>query len=464
MKKPTFKLAFRFTLAALLWSTAAFAVGPVTGVVTNQTTGKPAAGDDVVLLRLAQGMQEAGHTKTDAKGKFTLDVPDSGMHLVRVTHDKATYFKAIQEGTQSIDVDVFSAAAKVAGVSEEADVMRIETDASGTGLRVVEAFFLKNESSPQMTQFGDKPFDFYLPAGAVMESSAALAPGGMPVQSAPVPIEGSPNHFAFVFPIRPGETRFQLIYHLPYSGSQTFAPKPTMVTDTVALMMPKSMKFAAAASSPFAPVTDEVDGQTYVARNIQPSQPLEFTVSGKGQLPRDTAQTPQGDAAGGSATAAGAAGGSASGGDLTPSEASARQRADTRPGVGLNNPLDSDGDLEPWAKYKWWILGVLGLLLAGGAGVMLKQGPPGGAAPVATPTASVPSVVSGPGALLQALKDELFEIETDRLSGKLSEAQYREQKAALEVVLRRALARAGDAGASASRIEAEEAVTAANVS
>jgi len=420
----------------MLYTATAFAVGPVTGIVTNQTTGKPSAGDDVALLRLAQGMQEAGHTKTDAKGKFTLDVPDAGVHLVRVTHDKATYFKPIQEGTQSIEVDVYNAAAKVAGVSEEADVMRVETDASGNGLRVVEAFFLKNESSPPMTQFGDKPFDFYLPAGAVLEGSAALAPGGMPVQSAPVPVEGSPNHFAFMFPIRPGETRFQLTYHLPYSGSQTFSPKPTMATDTVALMMPKSMKFAAAASSPFAPVTDEVDGQTYVARNIQPSQPLEFTVSGKGQLPRDTVQPQQGDAAGGSASNAG--------GDLTPSEASARQRADTRPGVGLNNPLDSDGDLEPWAKYMWWILGILGLLLAGGAGVMLKQGPAAGTAPVAMSAVSVSRVAPGPGALLQALKDELFEIETDRLSGKLSEIQYAEQKSALEVVLRRALARAGD--------------------
>jgi hypothetical protein len=67
--------------------------------------------------------------------------------------------------------------------------------------------------------------------------------------------------------------------------------------------------------------------------------------------------------------------------------------------------------------------------------------------------------------LLQALKDELFEIETDRLSGKLSEAQYGEQKAALEVVLRRALARAGDSRAGESRIEADatkEAVVAAN--
>jgi hypothetical protein len=45
--------------------------------------------------------------------------------------------------------------------------------------------------------------------------------------------------------------------------------------------------------------------------------------------------------------------------------------------------------------------------------------------------------------LLAALKDELFALETERLEGKLSEADYAETKFALEVVLRRALARQG---------------------
>ena len=43
--------------------------------------------------------------------------------------------------------------------------------------------------------------------------------------------------------------------------------------------------------------------------------------------------------------------------------------------------------------------------------------------------------------LLTTLKDELFAVETDRLEGRLNEAEYSEQKAAIEVVLKRALAR-----------------------
>jgi len=109
----------------------------ITGVVTNKTTNKPAAGDDVVLIRLQQGMQEAARTKTDSKGHFTLDVPDNGIHLVRVTHDKANYFRPAPPGTQSVEVDVYNAAAKVKGVSSEADVMRLQTDESGKALHIV---------------------------------------------------------------------------------------------------------------------------------------------------------------------------------------------------------------------------------------------------------------------------------------------------------------------------------------
>src|SRR5258707_9180364 len=300
----------------------------ITGVVTNKTTNKLSAGDDVVLIRLAQGMQEAARTKTDAKGRFTLEIPngDSGMHLVRVTHDKANYFRPAPPGTQSVEVEVFNAAAKVKGVSTEADVMHMETDASGKALHVVENFFVKNESNPPLTQFSDRPFEFYLPEGAVVEGSAALAPGGMPVQASPVPL-GEANHYAFIFPIRPGETRFQISYRLPYSGSLKFAPRVMMPTDTVAIMMPKSMTFKPGPSAPYTPVTEETTAQTYVARSVQPSQALDFMVSGTGQMPRDTgaAATAGGGAAADASAPAGAGGASSA-------------ASDTRPGGGLGVP------------------------------------------------------------------------------------------------------------------------------
>ncbi len=412
----------------------------ITGTVTNKTTNKPSGGDDVVLIRLAQGMQEAARTKTDARGHYSIDVPDQGLHLIRVTHDKANYFQPAQPGTRVVDLDVYNAAANVKGISSEADVMRLQTDASGKSLQIVENFFVKNDSTPPMTQFSDRPFQFYLPVGAVVEGSAALSPGGMPVQASPVPLSDGPNHYAFIFPIRPGETRFQITYRLPYSGSFTFAPKPSMPTDTIAVMMPKSMTFKAGSSAPYTPVTEETTAQTYVARSVSPSQPLEFTVGGSGQLPRDTAAG-TGDNAGGGAQPQAAGTTAATGSAAT----------DTRPGGGLGNPIDPTGNDDPWAKYRWWIIGGLGLVLAAGAGFMLKNNPSNAAeqariqgagfAPTPAPGTVSPIVPTG-DSLLTALKEELFALETDRLNGKVNETAYAEQKAALDTVLRRALDRA----------------------
>jgi hypothetical protein len=419
--------AFIRSLVLLALPATALAAAPITGTVTNRTTGKPAAGDTVVLIRLAQGMQEATHTTTDAKGHFTLDVPDDGLHLIRVTHDKTTYFQPAQPGTTSVDVDVYNAAPKVKGVTTEAIVMRVQTDASGNNLNVVENFFLKNDSTPPTTQFSNEPFDFYLPEGAVIEGSAALAPGGMPLKNAPVPLSG--NKYTFLFPIRPGETRFQVTYHIPYSGKMDFPVHIDGPTGTVALMLPKSMKVQPAANSPFGAVNDEVNAQTYVAQNVTPTQPLGFALSGSGQLPRDSQNPDAGPT------------GAAPSGDGT--IAATDNKA---PGKGLDNPLDPEGNREPLSKYKWWILAGLAFLLAVAAGILLRkpstagQTPLPGAAPISPP---VGFVSPGPQSqLLAALKEELFALETERLQGHIDEGAYLEAKAALELILRRALKRA----------------------
>jgi hypothetical protein len=406
---------------------AAVAATPITGVVTDRTTNKPAAGDTVVLIRLAQGMQEATHTTTDAKGHYTLDVPDAGLHLVRVTHDKANYFQPAPEGSSTVDVDVYSSAPVVKGVTTEAIVMRVQTDASGSNLNVVENFFIKNDSKPPTTQFSNEPFDFYLPDGAIIEGSAALAPGGMPLKNAPVPLGG--GKYTFLFPIRPGETRFQVTYHLPYSGKFSFPIKLNGPTGTVAVILPKAITFQAAAGSPYGAVEEEAGAQTYVAQGVTPEQPLGFQLSGKGELPRDNQNPDAGPAQPGN-------------GDGT--IAATDNKA---PGKGLDNPLDPEGNREPLSKYKWWILGGLLLLLAAVGGVLLRK-PSAAASEQLAPLPTAPLVPLDQHALLlQALKEELFALETDRLQGHIAESDYLEQKAAIELILRRALNRAAKTAA-----------------
>ena len=405
---------------ALLMLCGCALAAPVTGIVTNKTNNKPAAGDDVVLLQLAQGMQELARTKTDARGRFSIEVPADGLHLLRVTHDKANYFKPIQPGTQSVDMEVYSAAPDVQGVTLDADVMRLETEAGGGSLRVIEHFFVKNDSSPAKTLMSEHPFELYLPAGATVEGLAAKAPNGMAVQQSLVP-ETEANKYTILFPIRPGETEFQVTYKLPYSADKgfQFSPRPVMVTDTVALMLPKSMTFKAGQSTPYTPVTDEeVGAQTYVARNVQPSQPLSFTVTGAGQLPRDTGASNTGT----TAPSTGGNQGAVSGDPNT----------DTRPGGGLGVPVDKDAERDPWTKYRWWIIAGLGLVFAAAAGFMLKA-----------PTSSGVAANIGPEGALQVLRDELFAVETDRLSGNITEAEYAKLKSAFDTVLKRTMGRTG---------------------
>jgi hypothetical protein len=406
-----------------LWAMILFAAGAsasaatITGTVTNGTTKTPAAGDAVVLIALDQRMHEIAHTKTDAQGHFSIDAPDPGMHLIRVDHEGAAYFQPAPPNTPNVNVQVFDVAPLVAGVATVANVMRVETDAQG--LRVTQSFFIKNDSNPPRTQFSSHSYDFYLPPDAQIEGSAAMAPGGMPVQTSPVAV-GDKGHYAFPFPLRPGVTQFQLGYHLPYSGSLAFDQRFATPTDSFVVMMPKSMTFKPGAGVSFQSLNETPGATTMLARGGSPAKPFAFTVSGSGAMPRDTQAESQPNDGGG---APDAGGGSAAAND-------------TRPGGGLGVPIDTP---DPLDKYKWWILGAITLVFAVGAGFMLRR-PAGTPAIEAAGTAPV-SVVQAPGGLLGTLKEELFTLETDHLEGKLSDSEYEEQKQALELVLRRALSR-----------------------
>jgi len=90
------------------------------------------------------------------------------------------------------------------------------------------------------------------------------------------------------------------------------------------------------------------------------------------------------------------------------------------------------------------------------AGAILP-GPPelmDAAAPLPVEAAAAEYVSSAPRpttSTLQALKDELFELETDRITGRITAAEYAEHKAAFDVVLRRALSRI-ETGSAASNV------------
>jgi hypothetical protein len=409
----------RYSVIVLALAASSLAAD-LTGSVSNKTTDKPSAGDAVVLLKLSQGMQEASHTKTDSHGNFSLPVPDDGgQHLVRVTHQGVNYFKPAPIGTTSAQIDVYDAAKQVQGVLGRADITRVQADAGQ--LEVAELFVLQNESKPPRTQMSDRSFEFTLPQGAMIDSSLAAGPGGMPVNSAPVPVEK--NRYAFVFPIRPGETKFQVSYHLPYSGSFSFQPQILTPMQDVVVMLPKSMEFKTG-STDFAGGGEEKGMTIFVAHNVAAGKQLAFSVSGTGQIPRE-AQEGDAGADGQEAANAGQSG------------------QGTRPGGGLGPPEESPDALQ---KYKFWIIGGLAAALVVGAIVVMNQKPrtATAAAPSSASVAPTTRPVTGStnrNLLLEAMKEELFQLETERLQGKISSADYQQAKAALDLTMKRAIAR-----------------------
>jgi hypothetical protein len=415
-------------LSALLFVSVCVSAQTLTGTVTNGTTKKPAGGDDVVLLSLGQGMEEAGRTQTDAKGAFTLKLDNTtSPHLVRVIHQGVTYHRMAPPGTTSVEVQVYDAAKKVDGISVTADVMRFQ--AQGNELQGIRLFAVNNTSDPPRTQMNDQNFEFYLPDGAQIDQSMAMTAGGQPISSAPVP-QKEKNLYAFLFPLRPGETQFQVSYHMPYSGEASFDPKTVYGAQHFVVVLPKAMQFSAAPGSSFQSMQDprQGDAAVQVASNTTAGQSLAFKISGTGTL-SEPGDDSQGSPVGGAQTSGGAAAG-----------------RDSRPGGGLGPPIDAPDPLE---KYRWYILGGFAVVLAGGAiyiATRSKTSTVPDFAPVDVeleeiPPAPKPKPADRTALLLDALKEEIFQLEVEHKQGRITQQEYEKAKAALDQTLERAVKR-----------------------
>ena len=402
-------------LTFCIFSWCGLLAAQITGTVTNGTTNKPASGDEVILLSLSGGMEEVARTHTDAQGHFSLPVTDPGVqHLVRVVHDGVNYHKPAPQGTTTADVTVYDAAKTVNNLIGEGRVIRLQT-ANGQ-LQVSEMYILRNESSPPRTQMSDRSFEIVIPEGARLNDGMAAGPGGMPVTSSPVPT-GKKNHYAFEFPIRPGQTQFQVTYEIPYSGSYDFNISPHMPLAELGVMLPKSMRFTATGDA-FARARDEAGLNVYVAKSLSAGQVLKFEVQGEGVAPREAQEN------------AASSGPGAPGGGMGP------------PNKGAN-PLSGSNLL---------IMGGLLVGLCGGAfWFVRRQNAPAAGSPAATDPAHTarpqrvsPSAVTHSSTrantatpVLDVLKEELFQLESERLQGKISKQEYETAKAGLDALLRR---------------------------
>lgn len=431
----------------------------LTGTVTNGTTNKPAAGDEVLLIDFSAGMNVAATTKADSAGKFSFQLTGApAPHLIRAIHQGVTYHQMAPPGVTTTDVNVYDVATKVTGLGVTADVLRFQAD-SGT-MQGVRLFVVNNTSTPAKTQMNDHNFEFYVPAGAKIEQVQARAPNGQPIKAEAV-AQADKNRYAINFPLRPGETQFQVEFTLPYSGEIKIDPKPLYAAAHLVVVLPKTMQFTAANPSTFQSMQDpnQGDSQVEVAQQTKPGQPVGFTLRGNGVINDSPGETASGAAQQQDQQAQG--GGGSSDSRSSDSRSAGNPSADNRPGGGLGVPIDAPDALQ---KYRWPILFGFAVLLAVGGWVVTKRQPATSMA--ATPAVMPAAVTTGYAAvapspmptalasaasataarsslLLEALKEELFQLEVEKKQGKIAPEDYEKAKAALDLTLDRALKRQG---------------------
>jgi len=389
-------------LLAVLLLQARSSRADITGMVHNQTTGKPAAGNEVVLLRLGEGMQEQGRTRSDEQGAFTFATPvATAQYVVRVLHQGVNYDLATT-ASSSPQINVYDAVDRIPGMAGTIGMAQVESD--GKFLKVTEMYAIRNASNPPVTQANAKNFVVTLPAKGVLDSAEVRSGEGMWLKAPVAEIKGPGRQFAINLPMRPGDTLYKFIYHLPYEGPTSFHLKLAYPIQKFAVMHPPSMTFRALQPRKY--VTPGVANNLTIEKAV--SEPLAgdvpaFMISGVGVAPPLTVPAVQATPAPAALSAA-KANGSAKTGELTNAQAS---------------------------RQAWLILAGIAVALALSICAFWYFR--------SNPAAARETNAKEP--LLDALKEELFKLENEKLHGSISAEEYKSTKQALNVGIRRALAR-----------------------
>ena len=227
-------------LAPLVCCAPVFAA--ITGTVINGTTGQPQAGITVSVLRMTpQGPQPAGNVKADAQGKFSIDAAVQGPTLVRATLDGVTYNHVLAPGmpSEGITLDIYNASKEPGDAKVSKHMILFEP--TGDQMTVTEAFIVSNTGKTAWNDPANGTLHFYAPPTVEGEVHAsATPPGGQPLRQA-VEKTGEANISKINFAMRPGESRIDLNYNVPYKEGTPYAGKIASKDDNTYLIVPSSV-------------------------------------------------------------------------------------------------------------------------------------------------------------------------------------------------------------------------------
>jgi len=225
-------------LAAAISVSVLSAMAAVDGTVTNKTTGKPASGATVTLYKLGQaGMESVESVKSGADGSFHINQTPQGPHLIQTAFDGVTYNHMLPPGsaTSGISLDVYNSSKKPGDARLARHFVILQP--AGDKLSVSEGYVFNNAGVMTYNDPDGGTLKFYLPVEAKgIAQVKATAPQGMPIDRA-IDKTSQKDVYKVDFPIKPGETDFQINYLVPYSSGSTFEGKLVGKTDEPTLLV-----------------------------------------------------------------------------------------------------------------------------------------------------------------------------------------------------------------------------------
>lgn len=258
----------------------------VDGTIINKTTGQPVANQTVSLVRASEkGMQPAGSGKTDANGKFSIAAQGAGdpaqsISMLQVTYKGVGYNKLVppMAAGAPVEIEVFDTAA-TPGLVETAQHMILIEPVPGE-IRVRETFMMENKT--RITYHDPQAgFRFFLPplAKGKVDVKASSGAQGMPLNRTAREVPGKPGVYSVDFPMKPGETRFDLTWTAPFGTPGEFSTEVLHKEGPARLIVPRG-------------VTVKGDGlkelgtepSTQAAIFQLPNAKVNFTIEGAGTL------------------------------------------------------------------------------------------------------------------------------------------------------------------------------------
>jgi hypothetical protein len=214
----------------------------VDGTVINGTTGQPQPNAIVSLVQPGQGgMQTLSSVKTNAQGVFRFDKePPPGPILLQTLYLGVLYNQPVLPGSGSgMHVQVYDATNKpgTAKVSQHFIVLQ----PSATDISVSEGILYQGDPKLAYSDPVNGSFRFYLPPEANGKVQVTInAAGGMPIRR-PAEKTMQANVYKIDYPIKPGETRFDLNYVIPATNPMTFSTKILHSEGSSALVAPQGV-------------------------------------------------------------------------------------------------------------------------------------------------------------------------------------------------------------------------------